>query len=118
MTSTDPDTRLMRGARGGIVVGYNVQVAVDSQHGLIAHHAVTQDASDQNQLAAVAEGAKEALGVEQLDVTADASPLPNGDGLMLLDDEDDVPLRPQDVDRQLMRTARLAALDPDDGIAL
>jgi transposase len=72
VTSTDPDTRLMRGARGGIVVGYNVQVAVDSQHGLIAHHAVTQDASDQNQLAAVAEGAKEALGVEQLDVTADA----------------------------------------------
>lgn len=38
--------------------------------------------------------------------------------LLVLDDEDDVPLRPQDVDRQLMRTARLAALDPDDGIAL
>jgi type IV secretion system protein VirD4 len=29
-----------------------------------------------------------------------------------------VPLRPQDVDRQLARAARLAALDPDDGIAL
>ena len=38
--------------------------------------------------------------------------------MLVLDDEDDVPLRPQDVDRQLMRTARLAALDPDDGIAL
>lgn len=38
--------------------------------------------------------------------------------LLELDDEEDVPLRPQDVDRQLMRTARLAALDPDDGIAL
>ena len=43
---------------------------------------------------------------------------PGTGDLMLLDDDDDVPLRPQDVDRQLMRTARLAALDPDDGIAL
>lgn len=40
------------------------------------------------------------------------------DDLLSLGDEDDVPLRPQDVDRQLMRAARLAALDPDDGIAL
>ncbi|CAN7365563.1 conjugal transfer protein TraG [Acidovorax sp. LjRoot129] len=38
--------------------------------------------------------------------------------LMVLDDEDDAPLRPQDVDRQLTRIARLAALDPEDGIAL
>jgi type IV secretion system protein VirD4 len=54
----------------------------------------------------------------ELDLTADAPLVPDGDGLLVLDDEDDVPLRPQDVDRQLMRTARLAALDPDDGIAL
>ena len=38
--------------------------------------------------------------------------------LMVLDDEDDTPLRPQDVARQLTRTARLAAQDPDDGIGL
>jgi len=38
--------------------------------------------------------------------------------LMVLDDEDDAPLRPQDVARQFTRTARLAAQDPDDGIAL
>ncbi len=54
----------------------------------------------------------------ELDVAADAPSLPDADGLLVLDDEDDAPLRPQDVDRQLMRTARLAALDPDDGIAL
>jgi type IV secretion system protein VirD4 len=54
----------------------------------------------------------------ELDIAADA-PLPqDADGLLVLDDEDDAPLLPQDVDRQLMRTARLAALDPDDGIAL
>jgi type IV secretion system protein VirD4 len=40
------------------------------------------------------------------------------DDLLSLGDEDDVPLRPQDVDQQLTRAARLAALDPDDGIAL
>jgi len=54
----------------------------------------------------------------ELDVTPDMSPLPDDDGLLMLDDEDDIPLRPQDVDRQLTRTARLAAMDPDDGIAL
>ncbi len=54
----------------------------------------------------------------ELDVPpAEALALDTGD-LLMLDDEDDAPLRPQDVDRQLMRTARLAALDPDDGIAL
>jgi type IV secretion system protein VirD4 len=54
----------------------------------------------------------------ELDVTADAPSLPDDDGLLVLDDEDDAPLRPQDLDRQLTRTARLAALDPEDGIAL
>ncbi|WPH18136.1 conjugal transfer protein TraG [Variovorax paradoxus] len=54
----------------------------------------------------------------ELDVTPDMPILPDDDGLLVLDDEDDMPLRPQDVDRQLTRTARLAAMDPDDGIAL
>ena len=54
----------------------------------------------------------------ELDSTADAPSPQDADSLLVLDDEDDAPLRPQDVDRQLMRTARLAALDPDDGIAL
>jgi type IV secretion system protein VirD4 len=58
----------------------------------------------------------------ELDVTVEAPVLPEADGLLVLDDEDDVPLRPmsleRQVDRQLARTARLAALDPDDGIAL
>ena len=54
----------------------------------------------------------------ELDVAADTPSLPDADDLLVLDDEDDAPLRPQDVDLQLMRTARLAALDPDDGIAL
>lgn len=71
LTVSDPDSRLMRGPHGA-VVGDNVQTAVDARHGLIVHHAVTQDVSDQNQLAAVAAGAKEALAAERLEVVADA----------------------------------------------
>ena len=54
----------------------------------------------------------------ELDVVAAPADAPDTEDLLVLDDEDDAPLRPQDLDRQLMRTARLAALDPDDGIAL
>ena len=72
VTLTDPDSRLMRASGGGSVVGYNVQIAVDDRHGLIAHHEVTQDVSDQNQLAAVAQGAKQALGCETLQAVADS----------------------------------------------
>lgn len=72
VTLTDPDSRLMRAGGGGSVVGYNVQIAVDDRHGLIAHHAVTQDVSDQNQLAAVAQGAKEELGCDRLQAVADS----------------------------------------------
>jgi transposase len=72
VTLSDPDARLMRQARGGSVVGYNVQIAVDDRHGLIAHHAVTQDVSDQNQLAVVAQGAKEELGCDTLQAVADS----------------------------------------------
>ncbi len=42
---TEPDARMMRTARGKAVC-YNVQTAVDAEHGLIVHHAVTQDAND------------------------------------------------------------------------
>ena len=54
----------------------------------------------------------------ELEVASDTPILPADDGLLVLDDEDDMPLRPQDVDRQLTRSARLAAMEPDDGIAL
>lgn len=53
-----------------------------------------------------------------LDLGSVEAPDSETSDLLVLDDEDDAPLRPQDVDRELMRTARLAALDPDDGIAL
>jgi len=40
--------------RGSGIVGYNVQVAVDTQHHLIVTHEVTNTGSDRSQLAKMA----------------------------------------------------------------
>jgi hypothetical protein len=53
------------------VAGYNVQVAVDTEHHLIVTHEVTNDGSDRAQLANVACRAKEVLGVNELEAVAD-----------------------------------------------
>src|SRR5436309_403458 len=52
---TDPDSRSMAtSGRGSGVVGYNVQVAVDTEHHLIVTHEVTNTGSDRSQLANIA----------------------------------------------------------------
>ena len=53
------------------MVGYNVQVAVDTEHHLIVTHEVTNDGSDRAQLANIACRAKEVLGVDELEAVAD-----------------------------------------------
>src|ERR671910_882212 len=64
---TDPDSRSMAtSGRGSGVVGYNVQVAVDTEHHLIVTHEVTNSGSDRSQLAKVAKQAKAVLGVDEL----------------------------------------------------
>jgi len=69
---TDPDSRSMAtSGRGSGVVGYNVQVAVDTQHHLIVTHEVTNSGSDRAQLANVAMQAKAVLGTDELDAVAD-----------------------------------------------
>ena len=69
---TDPDSRSMAtSGRGSGVVGYNVQVAVDTEHHLIVAHEVTNDGSDRAQLANIACRAKEVLGVDELEAVAD-----------------------------------------------
>jgi transposase len=69
---TDPDSRSMAtSGRGSGVVGYNVQVAVDTKHHLIVTHEVTNIGSDRSQLAKVALQAKDVLGADHLDVVAD-----------------------------------------------
>src|ERR671930_1862108 len=69
---TDPDSRSMAtSGRGSGVVGYNVQVAVDTKHHLIVTHEVTNDGSDRAQLANIACEAKKVLGVDELEAVAD-----------------------------------------------
>ena len=69
---TDPDARSMAtSGRGSGVVGYNVQVAVDTTHHLIVMHEVTNVGTDRSQLAHVAREAKATLEVENLDAVAD-----------------------------------------------
>jgi transposase len=67
---TDPDARSMK-TRGGGVVSYNVQTAVDTKHHLIVAHEVTNDGSDRSQLSSMAEKARTATGIEDLTVIAD-----------------------------------------------
>src|SRR5260370_19969837 len=57
--------------RGSGVVGYNVQVAVDTEHHLIVTHEGTNTGSDRSQLAKVASQAKDILGADHLDAVAD-----------------------------------------------
>jgi hypothetical protein len=69
---TDPDSRSMAtSGRGSGVVGYNVQVAVDTQHHLIITQEVTNTGSNRSQLANIASQAKDVLGTDHLDVVAD-----------------------------------------------
>src|ERR671931_1226100 len=69
---TDPDSRSMAtSGRGSGVVGYNVQVAVDTEHHLIVTHEVTNDGSDRAQLANIACEAKKVLGVDELEAVTD-----------------------------------------------
>jgi len=62
---SDPDARSMSSSgRGTGVVGYNVQVAVDTDHHLIVTHEVTNVGTDRAQLSSMALKAKVALGAD------------------------------------------------------
>jgi hypothetical protein len=69
---TDPDSRSMAtSGRGSGVVGYNVQVAVETENHLIVAHEVTNSGSDRAQLANMGKKAKDVLQTDKLEAVAD-----------------------------------------------
>jgi transposase len=69
---TDPDARSMAtSGRGTGMVGYNVQLAVDTTNHLIVEHEVTNVGHDRTQLSNMARRTKEVLGSERLAVVTD-----------------------------------------------
>jgi len=69
---TDPDSRSMAtSGRGSGVVGYNVQVAVETENHLIVTHEVTTSGSDRSQLARVGKAAKAVMRTDALEAVAD-----------------------------------------------
>ena len=70
---TDTDARKMPVTQGGgFQVGYNVQVAVDTQTHLIVHEEVSDAVVDRGQLKPMVEGIRRTLGQEAFAVVADA----------------------------------------------
>ncbi|MGC1579420.1 MAG: IS1182 family transposase [Beijerinckiaceae bacterium] len=82
---TDVDSRSMAtSGRGSGVVGYNVQVAVETEHHLIVTHEVTNVGSDRAQLSGIATAAKAALQVQKLEAVADRGYF-NGEEILACD---------------------------------
>ena len=83
---TEPDAKLLRSGRDGMVVGYNVQSAVDADSGLIVHYEVTDDSDDRRQLYPMAHQTKVELDQETLSLLADEG-YSNGEQLAACDAE-------------------------------
>jgi len=80
--------------RQGIDVCYNVQIAVDNKYKLIVDHEVTNEVTDQDQLATRAKCAKETLATEQIEAVADMGYY-NGDEVKKCLDDGIVPYIPK-----------------------
>ncbi len=70
LSLTDPDARAMA-PKTKVGVGYNIQIAVDARHSLIAEQQVTNEVLDYGHLTDTAKAATEALNVEAIEVVAD-----------------------------------------------
>jgi hypothetical protein len=69
---TDPDARSMAtSGRGTGIVGYNVQIAVDTRHHFIVAHDVLNVGHDRSSLWSMAQKAREALGRKRIGLIAD-----------------------------------------------
>ena len=106
---TDPDSRSMAtSGRGSGVVGYNVQVAVDTVSHLIVTHEVTNTGSDRSQLANVAREAKAVLQVDKLEAVADRGYF-NGEEILACEQAGICVTLPKPIHRALNWKAALAS---------
>ena len=92
---TDPDARsMMSQAKGTGIVGYNVQIAVDTKHHLIVAHDVTKVGHDRNHLSIMATAARDAMRKPRLRAYADRGYF-NGPQIKQCSDEGIVPFVPK-----------------------
>ena len=69
---SDPDARAMATtARMPLVVGYNVQTAVEAKHHIIVAHEVTNHGYDRDALSMMAVSVRDAVAVDEIEVIAD-----------------------------------------------
>lgn len=71
ISTVDRDARLLT-KNGQTTAGYNVQIAVDSQHKLVVAEDTTQDGNDTHQLAPMLEKAQQSLASDNLEGIADS----------------------------------------------
>jgi hypothetical protein len=110
LSRTDPDARMLA-KHGQLVAGYNVQIAVDDKHKLIVASEVVNDGNDTGQLHAMAQAAKEALGVAALTAVADTGYY-NGETLKACEDDAITAyVPPPDRDRRLKAQGRFSIED-------
>jgi transposase len=92
---TDPDARSMAtSGKGTATVGYNVQIAVDTEHHLIGAHEVINQGYDRHQLAPMALKAQQATGCEQVTALADRGYF-SGDQVLSCEGTGVVPIMPK-----------------------
>jgi transposase len=68
---TDPESRILK-TKDGYIQGYNAQAAVDAEAQIIVAHTLTNNGSDQAQLAPLLDGVKANLGRNPQEASADA----------------------------------------------
>jgi transposase len=68
---TDPESRILK-TKDGYIQGYNAQAAVDAKAQIIVAHTLTNNGSDQGQLAPLLEGIRANLGRNPDEASADA----------------------------------------------
>ncbi len=93
-TDPEPEAHFMRMAHGNPAPAYNVQTAVDAEHGIIVAQQVTTEATDNRSLLPMAEAAKQALDApETMNVVADAG-YSNGEQAAQCEEQGIVPHAP------------------------